>query len=482
MRDSVMEYDYLLKLRQTHPTWRLLNADSAPLIIGFLFKTFIEPNQRSLPETVIESRLDDYIYQVQRVYGEVYRRTPKEYLNQWVSGETPFLRKYYPDLGDEPEYDLTPATEKAIDWLQSLQQRQFIGAESRLLTVFRLLRDIVQTTESDPAERIRELEKQKEEIEAEIARLQRGIIESYEPTQVKECYYQVEDTARRLLSDFRQVEENFRQLDRQVREKIALSETSKGALLDEIFGEQDAIQDSDQGKSFRAFWALLMSQPRQDELQTLIDKVMHLQEVRSLEPDALLPRIKFHLMEAGDKVQQTCASLAEQLRKFLDDQAWLENKRIMDLIHEIEKQAIEIKHEPPPAKAFMRLAESRPAINLPMARKLFTPPRESVVEQFHLSIGEADIDLEALYRQDYIDESLLLENIRKAFGAQSQVSLADVCGRFPIARGLGEIVGYLNIASKDRRTVIDPTRRQTLLWQTDGLLKQATMDLIIFTR
>ena len=41
--------------------------------------------------------------------------------------------------------------------------------------------------------------------------------------------------ARRLLSDFRQVEDNFRQLDRCMREKIATSAKSKGGLLDEIF-------------------------------------------------------------------------------------------------------------------------------------------------------------------------------------------------------------------------------------------------------
>jgi hypothetical protein len=61
-------------------------------------------------------------------------------------------------------------------------------------------------------------------------------------------------TARELLSDFREVEQNFRNLDRSVRERIALWDGGKGALLETIIGERDAIADSDQGKSFRAFW------------------------------------------------------------------------------------------------------------------------------------------------------------------------------------------------------------------------------------
>ncbi len=33
-------------------------------------------------------------------------------------------------------------------------------------------------------------------------------------------------------------------------------------------------------------------------------------------------------------------ALVEQLRRYLDDQVWLENKRIMSIIHEVEKSAI----------------------------------------------------------------------------------------------------------------------------------------------
>jgi hypothetical protein len=47
-----------------------------------------------------------------------------------------------------------------------------------------------------------------------------------------------------------------------------LWEGSKGALLEEIMGERDAIADSDQGRSFRAFWDFLMSSRRQEELTT----------------------------------------------------------------------------------------------------------------------------------------------------------------------------------------------------------------------
>ncbi len=107
-----------------------------------------------------------------------------------------------------------------------------MGTESRLLSIFQMLREVVQATESDPTARLAALEKRKAEIENEMQGLRTGNRPaSYDATRVKERYLQIEDSARRLLSDFRQVEENFRQLDRLAREKIAVSDKSKGRAI-----------------------------------------------------------------------------------------------------------------------------------------------------------------------------------------------------------------------------------------------------------
>ena len=54
-------------------------------------------------------------------------------------------------------------------WLDSLGQRSFVGTESRLKTMFDLLRQMVEGTETDPAERIRTLRERRAEIDAQIA-------------------------------------------------------------------------------------------------------------------------------------------------------------------------------------------------------------------------------------------------------------------------------------------------------------------------
>ena len=166
-----------------------------------------------------------------------------------------------------------------------------------------------------------------------------------DPTQVKDRFQQMAFTARSLLSDFREVEQNFRSLDRAVRERIATFEGGKGTLLEEIFSQRDAIAGSDQGKSFRAFWDFLMSAARQEEFSALLQAVFALEEVNALAPDRRLMRIHYDWLEAGEVAQRTVARLSEQLRRYLDDQAWLENRRIMQLIRRVEQSALAVRDQ-----------------------------------------------------------------------------------------------------------------------------------------
>jgi len=476
-----MEYEYLLSLRK-HPAWRLLTADSAPLIISFFHSVFIQANRRAIKADELTARLDDYLYQLRHVYGdELFPRKPSDYLDAWASGEQAFLRKYYPEKSDEAEYDLTPASEKVIGWLSSLEQKRFVGTESRLLTIFRLLRDIVQEASADPEEQIRELEKRKQEIESEIARIRGGQVKPPDNTRTRERFLEAEDTYRRLLSDFRQIEENFRRLDRKTRAHIATSDQPKGELLDEIFGEEDTIRDSDQGRSFRAFWSYLMSAASQEELDRLLKQVLVLPEIREMSPDKGLGRIRFNLLDAGAKVNETCALLVEQLRRFLDDKAWLENRRIMTIIRHIEKDAVATRQLPPAESDFVSLDHIRPQIDLPMTRGLFRPSRRPVVDD-RPEAGEADFDTPALYDQHFVDEWLLTERIRKALRSRSQISLEQLCEIYPIEKGLSEVIAYLHLASKDDAALVDPDTTRPLAWtDSDGRRRIAHMPLVIFT-
>ncbi len=155
---------------------------------------------------------------------------------------------------------------RPTDGLESLKTRPFVATESRLHTAVELLRQIVHGTDTDPESRLTDLRRRRAEIDAEIAAVEAGRLPVLEPAGVRDRYQQFTSTARELLSDFREVEENFRRLDRAAREKIATWDGSKGGLLAELVGSRSEITQSDQGHSFQAFYDFLLSDARQAEL------------------------------------------------------------------------------------------------------------------------------------------------------------------------------------------------------------------------
>lgn len=210
-----LDFNTLDLLRQTHPAWRLLNSQHAPLVISFLQRVFIQPNERVISQADLAERLEDDLFALRESLGaDAFPKAALEYLNDWAGSDRGWLRKFYLQDSDEPYFDLTPATEKAIAWLESLTERAFVGTESRLLTLFELLKQIDNGSETDPQARVTELQKRRDEIDAEISRVLDGDMPLLDATALKERFQQFMLISRELLSDFREVEHNFRTLDR----------------------------------------------------------------------------------------------------------------------------------------------------------------------------------------------------------------------------------------------------------------------------
>jgi hypothetical protein len=478
-----LDYATLKTLRKNHPAWKLLAADHSPFIAAFIQASFIQPNRRNMSRADLASALEDYLFVLRETQGEdAFPRQAEAYLDDWAGEEKGWLRKFYPPGSDEVYYDLMPSVEKAVNWLESLVQRPFIGTESRLMTIFELLRQMVSGTEIDAAVRIQALEQQKEDIETELTRVRDGRLSVLDDTAIKDRFLQINKTARELLSDFREVEYNFRDLDQKVREQIALWEGSKGELLENFFGERDMISESDQGKSFNAFWDLLMSPARQEELSDLLYKVFELGAVKALSPDMRLKRIHYDWLEAGEHTQRTVAKLSGQLRRYLDDQAFLENKRIMQVIQSIESRSVQVK-ENMPKNNFMAIDESDPEIFLPMERPLYKIPVKPVIKETVFLGDGSNIPSDMLYGAVFVDRIKLKGIIRNALQTKDHVTLAQILKDHPLEKGLAELVTYLSLAGDDDKAQFDDAQQHTTSWtDDDGITRQAKFSAIIFSR
>ncbi|HET7388336.1 MAG TPA: DUF3375 domain-containing protein [Nocardioidaceae bacterium] len=449
-----MEYDAIDALREKHPAWRLLRAGNAALVLSFLGRWYVEENHGATPASELVTALDDELYARNASDRDEPRfpKRPEDYLADWAATEAGWLRSFYADGSDEVHYEATSAFEKAYAWVTGLVEREFVGTESRLHTVVELLRQIVHGTDEDPETRLTVLREQRDRLDAEIVEVESGHMALLSEAAVRDRYQQFASTARELLSDFREVGEKFRELDRSAREKIAGWDGAKGALLADLVATRADIGSSDQGASFRAFYDFLLSETRQQELSDLLRTVQRLGAVTA---DRRLGTIHHDWSQAAERTQHTVRQISEQLRRFLDDQVWMENRRVVDLVKRIETTALEVQDEPPADGITIDLPGL--PISLPMERPLYNDQPATEVDSLLAPADEEELDLSALLDQTFVDRARLADNLRAVLPPGSASSLTDIARFYPVEQGAAEILGYLSLTEEDLAIEMDET-------------------------
>ncbi|MFN8475402.1 MAG: DUF3375 domain-containing protein [Anaerolineae bacterium] len=454
-----MDHDEIAYELSHAPSLKLLQKDTAALIISFLYHAFKRSHRVAIPYGEVLAQLDDILLDLNTDQPDHYPRSAHEYLKTWSDDDHRLLRLYYERGQDEPLVELTPDAERVIGWFEDLQKREFVGTESRFMRVFELLEDIAGKSTEDAATRLAQLERQRNALQQEIdAIVQTGRVQRYTETQIKERFREANDVARRLLADFREVEQNFRAIARDVQVKHMEEGASRGSVVAHVLDADEALKASDQGRSFYSFWEFLISPARQEQLRALIEAVYALPELETLRQEQRgLRRIKTSLIEAGEKVAQSNLRLAEQLRYLLDDRQRAEGRRVIELIEDIKRMARSVVLSPPPDIDFL-LLEGPPEVRLVMERPLWEPPESLDFSEQRVVAGAEPmdtLDLAPLYGGFYVDSAALRQRIDTVLETRPEVTLAELTRRYPIRQGLSELLAYLSIAIDDERHAID---------------------------
>lgn len=478
-----MDYYAINALRENHAGWSLLRAQNAPLAIAFFMAAFTEPNQRDIGRQDLIDTLDDVLFGLRETYGDdKFPRQASEYLDDWAAPERAWLRKYYVSGQDEPRYDLTATAEDVVRWVESLRGRDFVATQSRLTSIFAVLKQLVQQSETDPEVRLAELQRQRDGIDAEMQRIRDGHVKVMSGPEALDHFQQLTALAKDLLADFREVEQNFRKLDRQVREQIATWDGTQGELLESIFANQQDISGSLQGRTFQGFWDYLMSPQLRTELRDLLQRATQIDALAKLDNLHAVANLHQDWLPAVEQTQATVRQLSQQMRRLLDDKVFLENKRIMQLVRSIEAGALATRSEAPPG-VFMDITAQSVDVALPFERPLYEPSRRIMVDDVVVAANDAEVDAAALFSQFHVDTERLKSNIDAVLAGAEQATLGDVTEAYPLSQGLAEIVAYYQLATESDWASISPERTQQLSWQLpDGSTREATVEQIIFVR
>jgi Protein of unknown function (DUF3375). len=440
-----LDYHEIRYRLDNYAVFTILRKDNAAFMLGFLHDQFKGRHKADIGQAELVRALEAFQEFVRISEGELFApRPPQAYLDEWANDG--FLRKYYPADATEACYDLTPDSELALEWIGELSRRPFVGAESRLIALFDALRDLVYGAAYDPEEKRAELERRRAEIDAELGRIERGETGRFDETKILERYYGAEDAARRLLADFKQIEQNFRDLDRETKERVIASDRSRGSVLKEVFEHRDAIVTSDQGKSFSSFWSFLMSLDKREELADLVDRVLSIPAVRASSKTFPLDSLDSRLVGAGARVQDMTYRLNEELRRFLDERSRREGLRVGELVEAWKRLTLECRDDPPSDRDFLTI-DGDPELGLAMDRPLYAPEAAVVIAQRPQGAGNPSVGVDALYDIDSVDLGALAGRISALLAASSQASLSEVVSRFPVVQGAAEVLGYLSLAA-----------------------------------
>ncbi len=478
-----LKFDQIAFQIDHSPTLRLLRSDYASLALSFFQFAFKTNNRLQIPYSTLKELLERFLVHLDDAARREFSFPAQHYLDLWCDDQHRFLRKYYEMNHDEPMTELTYDAERALEWLHGLEKREFVGTQSRFLSIFENMKRIVDQTEDDPASRLAYLKIQRKQLDEEIKRIQTtGVLDRMDSTQIRERFLNLLEDSRRLLSEFRLVEDIFKELTRNIKEQKLKESVTKGDILRQVLDAHDFLEESDQGKSFSSFWNFLVSDESQNLLRELSERVLQTPEIQAFvaqnserQMDGALRKLKGQLLQMGQKVLRSKFRLSEELRKLLHQRTLADNKVILAQILQIKKLMVE-NRDVFLGRSFTKCVylDHHVDVRMPLLRPLWQPNREARFALKNLQVpvvqGESlNEELTEMLRMDAFSEERLAERIQEVLEGCQQASFSEVVKRFPIRYGAAEVVGYLSIAIKSDRHHVHLDQQETIPVTYDGI-------------
>jgi Protein of unknown function (DUF3375) len=472
---------------------KLLRARNLPLIITFLYREYRSNPQSTIPYQQLIQRLGDFLEEINYAEEDEEVRTgriildydekAKLYIDRWIDFN--YLRNVIDEGTKEPYVLLSKHTEKVFQVFELLREKEFVGTESKFKDIFSKLRDIVENANPDKDKKLLELEKRRLAIEEEIRRIKiEGVVVTYEDFQIQSRFEEVNRLANELIGDFKEVEDNFKEITRKIYEKQQDNDLTKGKLLAETFDSLFELKKTNQGKSFYAFWQFMIDDMSQQEFQQLTKEVYRVLEDRGIGISSRsLKKLKTLLHQAARKVLDKNGLLADKLSREIVAKDQVEHRKTRELMASIKQLAIKRIGIQSEREHYLAI-ELSPEVFLPLERKLGDRTQEN---KYSSRPGQASLkledlsDLSKIYSSDVIDKKLLLANIHELLSDRSPISLKQVVEIKGISKGLAELLAYITLVNSSSKFFVNEKEREVICFDTETE-KYLEMPQIIFNR
>ncbi|MGE3637379.1 MAG: DUF3375 domain-containing protein [Pirellulales bacterium] len=330
----------LTTLRRNHATWLLLASRNGPLILASL-KSLIEaqPSGIDFEEAVVRlsSSFADYGNDPEFELGDDYSLSARRELKQWVKRGLVVEREglLFP----------TDALQRALHFLDSLEDQAMTSTASRLATVQRAIENLDTQLSANQSSREQFIKARIDLLAKELADVRAGKFEVLDGSHAEEGIREVYQLAISLQADFRRVEDSYREADRALRQRIISEKHNRGEIVDELLGGHQALVQTPEGQVFEAFHQQLIKSAELEQMKIRLRSILsNTNTDRALQRKqrADLRQLVSRLVQDSERVIQARARSERDVRGFLKSGLANEQMRVGALLQDIFQVALEV--------------------------------------------------------------------------------------------------------------------------------------------
>ena len=436
----------LRRLRESDAGLALLRADLFPVLASVLSE-HLGGTQRVRPAVefleLLATDLD-----LLRDAGFDLPRTPQEYLTEWVRQGILVRRA---GEAREETVELSPGAQVAVRFASGLETQRSSVTSSRLANVSDLLARLARDTDPEQATRLAALREQRDALDAEIAAVEEGRFTPLAEALAREQLTEILRLASEIPGDFAQVSDDLERLNHNLRERIINQRGTRGDVLDEVFAGVDLMEESDAGRSFRAFHDLVLDAERAGAFDAAVAGVLARPFTTGVTAEdlAFLRRLLTTLQNESTQVRSVMTGFSRSLRRFVESHAYHEHRRLAEALAEASSAALEAARV---LRPFDPVGYTLDASSIPLSSiggwTLHNPADVRTADPV-LVRPSGPLDLEALRRQvreSEIDFAELRLAVVDSVDRLGPVTVARVLAEHPASQGLASVVGLLLLA------------------------------------
>ena len=486
MSDTQKHID-IIEILNSSPSVIMLRMKTCNIIVEFLTDVF--DGVMAISYESIHNYLSDFLnnHEVEIdeendiLFSDTYEDKAAKYIKKWT--DSGFLTNYRNEDG-EIYYELSSHSSKVLDWLSGLKREEYIGTESKFKSIITQLRELVEYTSEDREKRLQILEDKKLEIEQQIQRLQMGDdVKIFEEYEIVPRFQQVSNLAKELLSDFKDVDDNFKSIIKDIYQKQIDPTLNKGGILQYTFDALDELKSSSQGKSFYAFWEFLLSRDMQDELEQLINNLFSTLQKRDIaSDDRFLQNMVSYLYESGRKVYQTNDKMAEKLSHIIRENDVVRSDAAKRIVQEIKNSLIKISKSKSKPEISLSVEDGLD-INIPFERKITFERSEST--EYNLQPENYVLDFDSLneigkvFGNVVVDRKIIEHNLREVLKNKGQTTIAEVVSLHPLNQGLPELFTYFSVLNQFSHKTINEGKQEAVIFDENQKKRIIIPEIIV---